>query len=75
MTVALTEMEWLEAHVDNAIYWLEQLEEALAQARLWQAAIKRGEYVVMKRTTRKDVPEVTARKASFVYDDNLPPNP
>ena len=75
MTTDRTEMEGLEAHADNAIYWEEQLEDALSQLRWWQAAIKRGEYVVMKRTTRKAVPEVTARKASFVYDDDLPHNP
>ena len=48
MTTDLTEMEWLEARADNAVYWLEQLEEALSQARLWRAKIESEDYVVIK---------------------------
>ena len=68
MTTDRTEMEGLEAHADNAIYWEEQLEDALSQLRWWQAAIKRGDYVIVKLAGTK-------RESPFVYDDDLPPNP
>ena len=69
--VALTVMELLEARADNAVYWKQELEKALAQLKWWQAAIKRGDYVVYV------VVEMAGTKGAhpFVYDDNLPPNP
>jgi len=34
MTTSLTEMEWLEAHADNAVFWKSELEKARAQLGL-----------------------------------------